>query len=235
MRYPKNGGYRSFIKNLAEKANIKLNFEVVEIDIENKIIKFTNNEAFQYNNLISSIPLPSLIKMIKNTPVSIKNAAEKLYATSVILVSIGFNKIVNFPSIWFYIYDDDIIFSRAYSPSLKSSGNAPKGKSSLQCEIYFSRHKPLLLNENEIKNKIITSLFKMKLCEKDDIEFIDLRKLQFGNVVFYKGMEDDRKLLLDYIRDKSIHSIGRFGEWDYLWSNQSFMSGYKAGIKINAL
>jgi hypothetical protein len=30
-----------------------------------------------------------------------------------------------------------------------------------------------------------------------------------------------------------ITSAGRFGEWDYLWSNQAFMSGLRAARKIN--
>jgi len=30
----------------------------------------------------------------------------------------------------------------------------------------------------------------------------------------------------------NIKSCGRFGEWDYLWSDQSFMSGKKAADKI---
>jgi len=30
-----------------------------------------------------------------------------------------------------------------------------------------------------------------------------------------------------------IISAGRFGEWDYLWSNQAFMSGMKAAKRIS--
>jgi len=41
-------------------------------------------------------------------------------------------------------------------------------------------------------------------------------------------MEDDRKTVLEFLESKNIKSIGRFGEWDYLWSNQSFMSGYNS-------
>ncbi len=30
------------------------------------------------------------------------------------------------------------------------------------------------------------------------------------------------------LKDKEIIPIGRFGHWDYLWSDQAFMSGYEA-------
>jgi hypothetical protein len=43
-------------------------------------------------------------------------------------------------------------------------------------------------------------------------------------------MESNRQIVIDYLNSMNIKSIGRFGEWDYLWSNQSFMSGYNVEI-----
>jgi hypothetical protein len=57
---------------------------------------------------------------------------------------------------------------------------------------------------------------------------IDHRVLRFGNVIFDQGMEAHRQCVLDWARAAGIASCGRFGEWDYLWSNQSLLSGYNA-------
>ena len=35
------------------------------------------------------------------------------------------------------------------------------------------------------------------------------------------------------IRKKKISLIGRFGKWDYLWSDQAFMSGKVMADEIN--
>ena len=72
----------------------------------------------------------------------------------------------------------------------------------------------------------------MNLCQDEDIAFIDYRLLPFGNVIFYDGMEKDRKIVKDYLHEAGIHLIGRFGEWDYLWSDQSLLSGmgYTKGV-----
>ena len=40
-------------------------------------------------------------------------------------------------------------------------------------------------------------------------------------------MENDRKIVLDYLQEKNIKTIGRFSKWEYLWSDQSLMSGGK--------
>lgn len=41
-------------------------------------------------------------------------------------------------------------------------------------------------------------------------------------------MEKYRDIVREYIFDNQVKSVGRFGEWDYLWSNQSFLSGYSS-------
>ena len=58
------------------------------------------------------------------------------------------------------------------------------------------------------------------------------KHLPFGNVVFDHGMEERRKIVLDFLEKENIHSCGRFGEWEYFWSDQSFLSGKKAAAKI---
>ena len=39
-------------------------------------------------------------------------------------------------------------------------------------------------------------------------------------------------LIQDYLKSVGIISIGRFGEWDYFWSDQSLLSGIKGANRI---
>jgi protoporphyrinogen oxidase len=231
MRYPKSGGYKTFFSHIADNLNIKLNHKVINIDIKEKKVSFENGTTVSYTNLISSLPLPEIIKLIDQVPEDVKLASTNLYATSIILISIGFKKLIKLPSLWFYIYDLDIPFARAHSPSMKSHNNAPHGKSSIQCEVYFSKN---LDKEsfNTITSRVLNSLYKMGICIDDDIEIVDKRIIKYANVVFFTGMQTYRKKVLDFLNINNISSIGRFGEWDYLWSNQSFISGYNAGLNI---
>ncbi len=227
MRYPKVGGYKSFLKYMRKDSEIKLNKKVIEIDTLNKIVYFEDKTSQSYDELISSIPLPEYKDLIKDIPQKVKKACENLKYTSVSLVSIGLNK-VNIPKhLWFYIYDEDILASRCYSPSIKSLDNVPKDCSSLQFEVYFSKDKPLDLNSEELIKHIITSSAKMNVFNKNDVVMEDNRVLKYGNVIFYHGMEEDRKIILDYLEKTNIKTIGRFGKWEYLWSDQSLLSGVK--------
>lgn len=226
MRYPVKGGYRSFIENITTDLNIKLKHRAIKIDTKNKKVFFENGTQVMYEQLISSLPLPLIISLLQDCPTDVVESAKNLYATSMCLVSVGFNKEVNIPSLWFYVYDEDIPFARAYSPGMKSNDNVPQGKSSLQFEVYYTKYNPLKYTDEELKMKIIDSITKLDIAIKEDIEIVDTRHIAYANVVFYKGMEQDRKIVLDYLNRLDIKSIGRFGEWDYLWSDQSFLSGY---------
>ena len=223
MRYPKIGGFRAFLDPLVKEANISYNSKITNIDPEKKELVVSNKETIAYNMLVSSIPLPEIVKLTKSIPENVLTASRALAATSIDLLSVGI-KGERVSDLWFYIYDEDILASRAYSPSVKSSDNVPEGYSSLQFEVY-SRGQNSNYTKDELIKNTQYALQKMKICDIEDIIFIDHRRIKYGNVIFDKGMEEHRDIIHRYYRNLSICNIGRFGEWDYLWSHQSFMSG----------
>lgn len=228
MRYPERGGYRSFVEPMLERSDIRTGKRAVRIHPVHRYVEFESGEQTHYDELISTIPLPALIPMIQDAPRDIIELASTLWATSVALVSVGFHKPKVLDHLWFYIYDEPILASRVYSPSLKSPDNAPAGCSSLQFEYYFSRYKPLPMSGDLLVEHTIDSLEKMRLAARDEIVTSDFRVLPYGNVVFDHGMTERRNRITEYLRGIGITPAGRFGEWDYFWSDQSLLSGRKA-------
>ena len=149
-----------------------------------------------------------------------------LVATSIDPVSIGIDSPKEIP-LWLYIYDDDILASRVHSPSRKSPDNVPAGCSSLQFEIYMRGTESRFTKEQLLKNTRF-ALGKLRLCDPAQVRFYDHRRSNYGNVIFYRSMESDRTVVLAYAAEHGVANCGRFGKWDYLWSNQSLVSGYKA-------
>lgn len=261
QRYPKRGQYRSFFKTFADKCSIVYGHKATNIDVKNQIITFEklehikqkkgggavnvdNNIQIHFDKLISTLPLPLIPDMIGNYPDEVKEAKKELFATAGVIISLGFNQEDIAKNLWFYIYDEDIFPSRVYSPSRKSSANAPKGCSSLQAEIYFSKLRPqesFINSKNSLNQKEIQDFFlshtiekfvQMGICKRSHIIASDVRILPYANVVFTHDMEEKRQILRNYLQELNIISCGRFGEWDYLWSDQSFLSGKKAGQEV---
>lgn len=226
MRYPKAGGYKAFIQPLIDAAEIRIEHRAVSVDAYQKIVTFANGTQVGYRQLVSTLPLPVMANVVTQAPQTVLEAAGRLKATSIDLISVAFNRSL-IKDLWFYIYDEDILASRAYSPSVKASENAPDGCSSLQFEIY-NRGTSSRFNAQQLKDNILHALQKMGIADEQDIIFMDHRFLEYGNVIFDKNMEEDRKTVLEWLEKGGIASCGRFGEWDYLWSNQSLLSGYRA-------
>ena len=224
MKYPKYGGFRSILDKCCEKIDIQLNKEIIKINTNECTVTFSDGSKKRYERLISSVPLPEIVKIIDNCPEYVKTAASNLMYTSGYMVSLGFNKPDIVKYLWFYIYDEDILSARVYSPSMKSQDNVPKGCSSLQAEVFWANttKKP---NKKIVLDNTINSLVKMGICEEKDIVVKDIRYEKYANVIFDKEIYKNRQVVLDYLAKIGIESIGRFGKWDYLWSHQAFKTG----------
>jgi protoporphyrinogen oxidase len=229
MRYPKVGGYKAFINTLIQDSTIHLEHEATAIDPSARRVTFANGRTVTYEKLVSTLPLPVLVQVLDAVPGEVAAASRRLRTTSVDLVSVGFRSDL-VKSLWFYIYDEDILASRANSPSVKSPDNVPPGRSSLQFEIYSPGAGPRHATDRLLANTRL-ALERMGIAGEADIAFMDHRFLPFGNVVFERGMEAHRAVVQEYLAAQGISSCGRFGAWDYFWSNQSFMSGYGANLE----
>ena len=232
MRYPRKGGYVSFIKPMLERVNVSLNKKAILVSLKNKLIQFHDGETVVYDRLINTMPLPELIKIIDDVPSSIKSAADSLLYTKINLISVGFSKLINNKYLWFYMYSDTLA-ARAHSPSLKSSDSAPDGCSSLQFDIYHLSTSEQV-SVDDMKADVKKYLINSEICQEGDILFLHHEYIEYGNIVYDHGMEERREIVLNYLKENSIFTAGRFGEWSYLWSDQALISGKLAASNILA-
>jgi protoporphyrinogen oxidase len=224
MKYPKKGGFRSILNGCRKSLDIKFNKEVVKINPKEKIITFKDGTTENYTRLISSMPLPEIVKMIDDCPVEVLEAADSLHNSCGYMVSLGFNRADVAKYLWFYIYDEDILAARVYSPNLKSPDNVPEGCSSLQVEIFFDC-KAKIPTKEEVLENTITKLSQMGLFSKDEIVVKDVRFEKYANITFDKNIYKNREIVFNYLKEQKIESVGRFGQWEYYWTHQAFKSG----------
>ena len=223
LRYPKKGGFKSFLNSLP-KENIIYNTNVLNIDVDTNVITTNNRDCdtISYNKIISSIPLPEYSKILE-APGEIKLEMEKLNFTSGYLISLGFNNKRFVDKLWYYIYDVEFITSRVYSPSLKAENNAPINCSSIQAEIYTNKGDKVF-SESELNDEIIR-LCNLHGLRAKDVLVKDIRFHKYANVIFDHNAYRSRDKIVDFLGSVDITTCGRYGEWEYFWSHQSLESG----------
>jgi protoporphyrinogen oxidase len=229
MRYPTHGGYRAFFEPLAREAHIQYHTHVTSIDPSLHQVMDSEGRTYKYKRLITSAPpLSELAQIVKGAPESVLRAAEKLECTCGYHISVALKTKRIPPYLWWYVYDEDILTARVHSPSIKSPNNVPEGCSSLQMEVYCKEGQ---YTEQQLLDGTVGKLVKLGIIHEEDILFTHIGFERYANIIFTEPIYEARKIVRDYLSSVGIETIGRFGEWDYLWSDQALMSGLKAGEK----
>ncbi len=233
-RYPAQNGFVSFLDLFHAQSNILLNHHVVKIDPRAKELHFAHGTVIKYDHVISSVPLPEIIPMIADAPKEVIEASQNLSCTSLVLVNIGVARPDVSSASWLYFYDDDMPFSRISFPRTFSKSTVPKGASSIQCEIYFSRkYRPLDRTPEEYIEPVINGLRRCGLIREDDK--ILLRRamhIPYANIIFDLDRDRALRTVHGYLDDLGIAYCGRYGDWGYLWTDTSIMSGEHAAQRI---
>jgi len=232
FRYPKSGGFHSYSKGIAEGCNINYGHEVSAIDIQNKKIDFTNGKIENYDVMISSLPVVEIIRLIKDVPKNVREAADKLTCTSMILVNVGLSLSDGLPpGHWNYVYDEDVIFSRINFPYRLSHNNAPPGCASIQAEVYYSKYRPLPCED--VLNSTMEDMRRIGLLHGDDqILSVSQQRIKYGNILFDLKRKKNLEIVQNYLSETDVICCGRYGEWAYYWSDDSILSGWRAADKV---
>jgi protoporphyrinogen oxidase len=234
FRYPSHGGFAAYLEPFKKIADIRLSHELLEVDPATKTLRFRNGKTFAYDALVSSVPLPELIPMIKGAPSDVREAAAKLACSEVVIVSLGIDRPDLVDAHWSYFYDRDVFFTRLSTPHLQSPHNVPPGCGSLQAECYYSRkYRPLDLKPEDCIEPVIKDLLRTGvLRESDKILFRHAMHIPYANVIFDLDASQATKTVHGYLNDIGIGYAGRYGDWAYIWTDQSFVSGQKSARKI---
>jgi protoporphyrinogen oxidase len=230
FRYPSAGGFVNYLNKFLPLGNLKLNHELVAIDPRARQLTFTNGLVTQYDGLVSSVPLPDVIRMIKGAPADVAEAAKRLACSTCVLVNVGVSREDLSKAHMTYFYDEDICFTRLGFPHMLSSRNAPPGTGSIQAEVYFSKkYKPFTGSPEDYIEPVIRDLRRVGLVrEEDQILSKKAMLLPYANIIFDLERKEALKTVHAYLDDVGISYCGRYGDWGYMWTDESFISGERA-------
>ena len=233
FRYPSKGGFVSYLGMFLDDADVRLNHRAVAVDPGARTVTFQNGHVVGYEQLISSLPLPELIRLISDVPAEVRDAAEQLACTTCVVVNIAVGREDVSDAHWTYFYDRDVIFTRVSFPHMLSPHNVPAGCGSIQAEIYFSRkYKPLTAPADDYIAPTIRDLQRCGLLREDErILFSNATVAPYANVIFDRDRPRALATVRGYLEEVDVLSCGRYGEWGYLWTDESFMSGEAAASR----
>ena len=228
--YPKEGGIESLSKALyqrLEPGRVKTETEVSAIDPTLREVTTTAGETFGYENLITSLPLPTLVKLTKGTPPEVQRAADQLESNTVYTVLLGIGREHISDHHWVYTHEPDLVFHRISYPMNFSESLVPEGCSSVMAEISHSPHRDL--TGRDLIAETIEGLQRMGVLRPDDdIRVAEIVEISPAYVIYTLDHEAAVATILEWMVDQGIHSVGRFGEWAYFNMDDAIASGRDA-------
>lgn len=235
VRYPARGGFQSFVGALAEGQTLVTARQAIAIDPRHRIIEFAYGDSVRYEALISTLPLPVLVGIVDggNVPRSVQQAVTQLLCTSVALVDIGASHMEGGGAHIVYVYDEQLACSRIHFPHRMAPSNAPDGLMSVQAEVYYSARKPLAIAPENLPDRVVEELVSLRILRsRADVRFARLRDVPWANVVFTPQRAAAVRTIRRWLRKWDIEVAGRYGEWDYFWTDDAVRSGWRAADAV---
>jgi len=199
--YPKEGGFGNIL-NTFDLSGIQFNNDINSIDLKNKSL-CTANRCFNYDILLSTIPLKKLIKLINGFE-------NQLEYTSVYNINLGIRGSCPTDKHWLYFPEKDIPFYRVGIPSNVNNNMAPGYHYLLSIEISYREKKTINFDG------IINSLCKYNLINsEDDIVIREDFDIEYAYAIYNRIRMDTVNKYLSYLKDNDIHCTGRYGNWHY--------------------
>lgn len=236
--YPLRGGFGAMIKGwLAhlDPSRLRTGWRLSEIDPIKCIATSADGESIQYRNLIVTAPLSAAVKMVKNAPEAVREAAHGLRHVSVRCVNFAVDRAKVTGKHWIY-YPEDTVFHRIFVQSNASKFCAPPGTSSFTAGITYSAYKPLPSEGGRLIDQVIRDARKVGIIgRKDRVIYTRQVDLPFAYVVPDTNRESNVRIIRSWLEQNSVYTAGRFAEWEYYNSDHAMLAGKRVAETIRGL
>ncbi|MCP4214048.1 MAG: NAD(P)-binding protein [bacterium] len=200
-----------------------LNEEILEVDVLKKRVTTTAGQ-YDYDKLVTSMPLNRLLQIIK--PADIFPSHKELHYVSTLLVNAVLKrKRKRFH--WVYLADESIPFYRVgfypvhkhaacYLERSITPGSPPPDKAQVRREVEYTLKRLQLIDSAE------------------ELEFCDIRVIPVSYILFTKNWRSVVPGLLEKLETYGIHSIGRYGGWNYTSMSDDIKTALQCVPKLHA-
>jgi UDP-galactopyranose mutase len=229
--YPLRGGFQALMDGFLPYVSNRLQTgaEVMEISPSRHTLRLSTGQAVAYEKLISTMPLPLLIRrMGTEAPAAIQQAARRLRHVSVRCVHLGINREKITDKHWIY-YPEDTVFHRIFVQGNASPHCNPPGGFGLTCEITYSPHKPLPCEGRALIDRCIDDCRKVGMINETDRVAVGIQAdLPHAYVVYDHQRAEIVAEIRQWLAAQDIILAGRYSEWEYYNSDHAFIAGKRA-------
>jgi protoporphyrinogen oxidase len=229
VAYPARGGFAEIFRALAERVRaIKLGVEVVRIDPGQRIVYARNGDAYLYERLISTLSLPRLMAGIHGVPPEILSAVTQLESIGIDLVLIAVDEPLRTTTQRIYSAEPQIPAHKIVINHNSSDWLRTLPVHGIVAEVSCAQ--PNGHTGRSLERTVIDNLVQMGIV-RDSSSVKEVRQLHVSHAYPVPTHQCPRivQQAKDWLADQHIFTLGRFGEWAYINSDEALHRGLQIG------
>jgi protoporphyrinogen oxidase len=230
--YPAQGGINALPNAfLPGVKDIVYGSELVEVDSARRRATFHDGRVESYDTLVSTMPVPELVRRCPDLPSAVREAAEGLRCVSVYNINLGVARERVSDKHWIYFPEREYPFYRAGFPMNFSPALGRPGCSSLYVEI---SHRPEVATPPaELIAQVRAGMERAGIFKPDDdIVVADVKDIRYAYVLFDRHRARVLPGILAELESRGIHSIGRYGRWEHTSMEDAIAQGKQLAEKL---
>jgi UDP-galactopyranose mutase len=234
IAYPAKGGYGEIFQALAQwVANLRFGQRVTSIDPRTSTLRTASGETASWRRLISTLPLPVLLRLIPNVPAAISSAVSALEALPITLVMLVLDGRHETLRQRIYCPDENIIGHKIVLNHNSSRWLRALPRHGVQVELSDFSPFSSSTNVRALVNAVVAGLLRMAVIPSPDyVRCTEVLRIPFGYPVQTHSRSSIVALAQHWLSEHCIYTVGRFGEWAYINSDEALYRGHSLGMKL---
>ncbi len=236
--YPREGGVEALVRGLMTQVKtVRTGFAVTSVRRKRSSwIVSDGCEERDYSRLVSTIPIPELTGLLDDAPKPVQEAGRKLVHRSLVTVmlGLGLERLNDFSWVYFPSPDQGR-FNRISFPSNFSDRVAPAGASSAVAEITCDADDDIWTTPDErLVEHVIERADALGVIHRSDVILSRVARTRYAYVVFDKEHRRNLDLVKTYAAKVGIELLGRFGQFDYINTDQVLLRALELSRRLGA-
>jgi protoporphyrinogen oxidase len=234
IAYPARGGFGEIFQALAKRvADLRFGQHVTSIDPRTSTLRTASGEKASWRRLISTLPLPALLRLIPNVPAAISSAVSALEALPITLVMLVLDGRHQTLRQRIYCPDENISGHKIVLNHNSSRWLRALPRHGVQVELSGFSPSSSSTNVKALVNAVVTGLLRMAVIPSPDyIRCNKVLRIPLGYPVQTHSRSNIVALAQRWLSEHRIYTVGRFGEWAYINSDEALYRGHCLGMKL---
>lgn len=234
VAYPATGGFDTIFRALAARLpRLALGESAVAIDPAARTLATSTGRVLHWRELASTLPLPRLLSLLPDVPASLSDAVARLVALPVTLVMIALDGRLATDRHRVYVPDAAIPGHKIVLNNTSSAWLRAQPRHGIQVEV--SEGEVRRVGADHLVARTIEGLVAAGLIEGPGrVTATRMQRLPFGYPVPTLDRSSIVATARQWLGERGISTLGRFGEWAYINSDEALHRGLDWGAARSA-